>query len=240
MRSLKLLFLIALLLIPATSTAQMFSADEFVRRQPINFTTFLNVGFEPVDFEFKGGSLPLGPSSDLSFSNPVFRASIENESFGISMGVAGRVTGLDDRSFFQLGVKLGAPFRLIEKRKFSLRAPLQLSTELTSVQDSEVGDDFQQSTLAVGMGPNIEVRFTENLRISTALTPAYGFSVAAGGFFGGQVYTLESKNQLLIGGILPGRAISLGYTYNFQRFDIEEDRFDYNLVGHRFTIGVSF
>jgi len=240
MKSFLFLFFAVLSLIPGYTNAQMFSADEFARRQPTNFSTFLTIGFEAADFQFKGGGLPLGPNSDLSFTDPIYRVAIENPSFGVSMGVAGRLTGLDDRSFFHLGVRLGAPLRLIQKRTFSLTVPLQLSTELTTVQDSRVGDDFQQSTLAVGLGPSVELRLNENLRFSSSAVPSYGFSVAAGGFFGGQVYTLENRNNILIGGILPGRAISLGYTYNFQRFDIEENRFDYNLVGHRFTIGVSF
>ena len=218
----------------------MFSADEFTRNQPTTFSTFISAGFEPMDFEFQGETLPFGPDTDLSFSDPVFRLAVESQSFAVGMGFAGRATGLDDRSFFNLGVHLRAPIRLIEKRRISFRVPFQLSTELTTVQDSQVGDDFQQSTLAAGIGPFLELRFGPEIRLASSVIPSYGFSVAAGGFFGGQVYTLENRNHLMIGGILPGRAINIGYTYNFQRFDIEENRFDYNLVGHRFTIGVSF
>jgi hypothetical protein len=234
-----LLSVILIMLFSLPLSAQMFSADEIARRQPLNFETFLTVGFEPMDFEYKGGPLPQN-ARNLSFSSPIYRVSLENDNLGFTLGFAGRATGLEDRSFFNLGVRLGAPLRLINRRAFRITAPFQLATELSSVQDDQAGDDFQQSTLTAGIGPALQLRISDNLRISTVATPAYGFSVAAGGFFGGQIYTFENRNRLLIGRLLPNSVISLGYSYKFQRFDIEQDRFDYNLRAHTFILGISF
>ncbi len=236
----RLLSVLILLFLPVhVVQAQMFSADEIARRQPLNFETFLTAGFEPMEFEFKGDNLPQN-IQDLSFSDPVFRLSLENDNLGFTLGFAGRATGLDNRSFFNLGVRLGAPIRLINRPFIRVSAPFQLSTELTSVQDDQAGDDFQQSAVTAGIGPAISIRISDNLRISSVATPAYGFTVAAGGFFGGQMYSFENRNRLLIGRLLPNNVVSLGYTYKFQRFDIEQNRFDYNLTAHTITLGISF
>ena len=235
-----LLIILFLLIAPSESLfAQMFSADEIARRQPLNFSNFITVGFEPVDFQFRGEA-PTPTFEDIAFTGSVYRFAIENESLGFNMGFAGRLTGLDQRSFFNLGVRIGVPIRFIERRNFAFRVPFQLSTDITSVQDDGGREDFQQSTFAAGAGPSVLFRFNENIRFSTSAIPSYGFSLAAGGFFGGQIYSFESKTRLLVGGIIPNKVLSLGYTYSFNEFDIEQDRFDYNLIGHRFTIGLSF
>lgn len=239
-----LLFALLLSLTSHSVQAQLFSADQQAPiRRPLNATTFLTLSIESVDFQFKGDT-PLNPlvSNDLSFNNRVVSFGFETPTFLASLALGGSLTGLpDQQSFVSLKIKIAAfQLRLLQTRFLTFQIPVEILTDITSVQDSTPGDDFQQSSFAFGGSGRINIRIANNLRLQSTTGYHYGFGVSRGGFFGGESYFIENTNRLVIGNLIPGQPIVLGYGYKFRSYDIEGNLFDYDLGAHTFSIGIPF
>ena len=130
--------------------------------------------------------------------------------------------------------------RVFQNRFLSFQLPIDILTDVTSVQDSTPGDDFQQSSFSFGGGGKLGLRIGRNLQFFSTTTYNYGFGVSRGGFFGGEAYFIENSNRLVIGNLIPGQPIVLGYGYSFRSYDIEGNLFDYDLGAHSFSIGIPF
>lgn len=248
-KSFKVIFsLFFSLLVFASTTlpvhAQLFSADQQgpVRR-PLNVTSLLTFSVENVDFEFQG-IRNIGPfaNNDLSFNSTVIRFAFEDASIYASLALGGSFTGLpDNQSYVNLKIKFSAfQLRLIQTRFLTFQIPVEVVTDLTSVQDDTPGDDFQQSAFAFGGGGRIGLRLGNNLRLISTTTYNFGFGASRGGFFGGEAYFIENYNRLIIGNLIPGQPIALGYGYTFRSYDIDGNLFDYDIGAHSFSIGIPF
>ncbi|MDX1619034.1 MAG: hypothetical protein R3224_09630 [Balneolaceae bacterium] len=238
--------LAAALLFIATGQAhaQMFSVqeDDASENRAIPPNNFY-IGIEPVQFDYEGPAMAGSLAGLFEFDGPVIRAKYETFGLEAFIGAGGRLTGVDDVAFFDIGIRATRGLRLVSNQNFSLQIPLQIKSSLTSVTNDQVissGSQFRQGTLTIGGGGQIGGRLSDDIRVSAGIVPNYGFSFATGGTFGGQIFELETSTRIYFDRVFGNIGISAGWDYTFKRYDIEENEFDYNFQSNGFLIGISF
>lgn len=221
----------------------MFSVGSAPGRVDIPQTAIW-LGAEPIDFEYTGGNLPMDINEGrFSFSGTVLRLQARFQGLELFLGSGGSLTGIDDISYFDAGIKAGYRFPLVRSRKLVVRFPFQIVSSITSVSsDRGLGNtnQFQQGALVVGAGGFIGVRPTSKFRLQAGFVPHYGFSFATGGTFGGSLRKLEGEFRMFFDRLFGDTGLSLGYNYRFDRYDIDENEFDYDLKAHTILVGITF
>ncbi|MGK7371526.1 MAG: hypothetical protein ACNS64_15040 [Candidatus Halalkalibacterium sp. M3_1C_030] len=206
--------------------------------------TAVYLGWEPADFDYTGGTLAItGTEGRFSFSGSLLRLRLETPALHFFLATGGQMTGIDDVSYFDAGVQAGYSFSIIRNKQLSVQIPFQLVSSLTSVNADEGipnAPQFRQGALAAGLGGFIGVRPSERIRLQAAFIPHYGFSFATGGTFGGSLGKLDGKFRLFLDRIFGETGLSLGYNYKFNRYDVDENEFDYDLASHSILVGVTF
>lgn len=238
-----LVLLVFLVFFASDAKAQMFSVGGEPGRIDIP-TTGIYLGWEPVDFEYQGGDLALPVNEGrFAFSGSLVRLRLETPALQFFLATGGKLTGIDDVSYFDAGVQAGYRFSIVSSKKFTVQIPFQLVSSLTSVNTDESitnATQFRQGALAAGLGGFIGVRPTERVRVQAGFVPHYGFSFATGGTFGGSLVKLDGKLRLFLDRVFGDTGLSLGYNYKFNRFNVDENEFDYDLRSHSILIGVTF
>ncbi|MFH5886347.1 hypothetical protein ACG2F4_18720 [Halalkalibaculum sp. DA3122] len=247
-RKYSVLLLFISLLMPLSITeearAQMFSVEENepVRERSLIPPNAVYLGLEPVEFTYRG-DVSNANSGAYAFDGPLLRMRFETYGFEAYIGVGGRLTGIDDIGYFDAGAKAVRGLRLVRQPGFQFQIPLQIKSSINTVTNNQgvAGDaQFRQGTLEFGAGAQVNARLGQQVRISAAAIPNYGFSFATGGIFGGQIYELETKSRLYVDRVFGDVGITAGWDYGFKRFDVEENEFDYNLRSYSFIIGITF
>lgn len=217
----------------------MFSVDSNEQRQRSLFeTTVLSIGLEAADFTYSGST----PNSvtRLDFNDPIFRVRFETPGLEFNIGIAGSITGMENRNYVNIGGQLSNNLILYSKESLFLVLPLQLSTDVKRVVDNQSDFEFQISSFSFGTGLGLYSRLSNTFSTSANLTPNYGFSYARGSFFGGQVFHVNGKWRLFINKILPANPIVLGYDFIYKKYLVEGDLYDYDFTGHTITLGFGF
>lgn len=231
---------LAFVLSPLMSQAQMFSVDdESTSRTSSPFSSYLRIGIQPIDFVYQGTPEALMGGESLNFSGTAANISYEAGGFNFSVTLGNDITGINDNNYFELGIKFDNPFYLIQTRRFAAGVPIQLSSKIVSVRSDLLSEEFSQTNLSIGAGGVARILFPEKMDLMFNLIPNIGFSTASGGFIGGNAFSLTGKARLNIYNLLFRRNISLGYDYIYDSYDIEGDELDYDLTGHRITLGIS-
>lgn len=238
-----LILAVILAFFAADARAQMFSVGGEPGRIDIP-TTGIYLGLEPVDFEYQGGALDV-PANEgrFAFSGSLVRLRLETPALQFFLATGGNLTGIDDVSYFDAGVQAGYRFSIVRSEQFTVQIPFQLVSSLTSVNTDESitnATQFRQGALAAGLGGFIGVRPSERVRVQAGFVPHYGFSFATGGTFGGSLAKLDGRLRLFLDRVFGDTGISLGYNYKFNRFDVDENEFDYDLTAHSILVGVTF
>lgn len=226
------------LLVPAWAQAQMFSVGENRPDRGIPSTAFY-LGLEPAAFDYRG---PSGGGA-YEFNGSVVRLRLESRGLDVYLGTGGRLSGLDDVSYFDAGVQVRHGLSVLRRSRLMIQLPVQLTTGIASaVNRNTVGlnTQFQQGSLVAGLGAYVHARPANRLRLEASLIPSYGFSFATGNTFGGSLGMLEMKTRLYFDRLFGDMGLTVGYDYNFRRYDIEEDTFDYDLKAHSILIGITF
>lgn len=239
-----LLFLIVLR--PASTQAQMFSQDN----RSLGATGIpgyaIYGGLEAVDFEYQGSStVPSAGAGIFSFDGNVFRLMVDGPGLTFEMATGGDFTGLDDRSYFDGGIRAGYDIPIFRTGPVIATIPLQLQTSYTSVSNDDVivaaATEFQQGTLGVGAGAALYARLASQVRFRANIIPSYGYSFsfrernADGTLFG-----LVGGGRLYFDRLFGTAGLSLGYDYDLRDYDINDELLDYKSKAHRFLIGVTF
>jgi len=237
----KTFFLFAFICVSLYSSvnAQMFSVGDDSETRLNPFAPYLYVGVQPLDFNYTGN--PNDPNAgDFSFSALVPHISFESGGLDIGLSLGNSITGLDDNTYFDLGIDFTNPFYFVRQPRFGLGIPIQLSTKITSVQNSSLSNQFSQTNLSAGAGAIMRYINPNKLNFSAHVIPSYGFSSASGGFIGGNVFSFKTGARLSFFDVLFGKNISLGYNYLFDSYDIENEEYDYDFNAHNVTLGISF
>ena len=242
-RNLFLLLFTFLIFFAADARAQMFSVGGEPGRIDIP-STAIYLGLEPADFDYTGGALDVpGNEGRFSFSGSLLRLRLETPALQFFLATGGQLTGLDDVSYFDAGVQAGYSFSIVRNKQFTVQVPFQVVSSLTSVNTDETipnAPQFRQGALAAGLGGFISARPSERVRIQAGFIPHYGFSFATGGTFGGSLAKLDGRFRLFLDRIFGDTGLSLGYNYKFNRYDVDENEFDYDLSSHSILVGITF
>ncbi|MDX1639775.1 MAG: hypothetical protein R3281_17580 [Balneolaceae bacterium] len=237
------LLLVFVIFFAADARAQMFSVGSEPGRIDVP-STAIYLGLEPADFEYQGGVLGLpGSEGRFEFSGSLLRLRLETPALQFFLATGGSLTGIDDVSYFDAGVQAGYSFSIVRQKQLTVRIPFQLLSSLTSVNTDESipnAPQFRQGALAAGLGGFIGVRPSERVRVQASFVPHYGFSFATGGTFGGSLAKLDGRLRLFLDRVFGDTGLSLGYNYKFNRFDVDENEFDYDLRSHSILVGITF
>ncbi|MEX2640774.1 MAG: hypothetical protein WD266_08795 [Balneolales bacterium] len=220
--------------------AQMFtvqSEQAGLRAIPQNTVV---LGFEPTEFSFRGDdNTPI----DLSFSDPVYRLRAELSGFEGYIGIGYNLGDADSLNLFNAGAKIGAEYRIVRSSNFFFAIPLSLSTDYIQIGSQTEADrlgEFRQSSAMVGLGVSIGVRYAQRLRIESRALPMYGFSVTSFGGTGGTRASFTSKNRIYLDHVFDRIGLSAGFDFKTSRYNLDEERFNYDLTANSFVVGVTF
>jgi len=242
-KSLYLLTFLMVLFLAAEVQAQMFSVGSTPGRVDIPRTA-IYLGIEPADFDFTGGSLPNAINEGkFSFSGSLIRLEARLQGLEVFLASGGALTGIDDVTYFDAGIRAGYGLPIVRSENLLVQVPFQVMsgiTNVTSDRGSTGGAQFRQGALTVGAGAFIGVRPSSRFRMQAEFLPSYGFSFATGGTFGGSLAKLDGKFRLFFDRLFGNTGMSLGYNYKFNRFDIDENEFDYDLQAHTILVGITF
>ncbi|WP_069132064.1 hypothetical protein [Rhodohalobacter halophilus] len=235
-----LLFLFAIS--PLSVTAQMFSVEDSSpnRVQPLGLYTTISAGWEIGDFNNRQSGINL--NDDYSFNDNIYRIRLESPGIDVGLGFGGRLSGMDSNSYVNVVGRLHNNLNLYmnDDRSFILRAPIQITTDLKRVQRNNIDSEFQQSSFIFGAGLMADVRIAENIDFSVKGTPNYGFSFSQGNLFGGSLFRTDGRTHLLFRNLFGDKGLSVGYHFDFRRYDIDGDQNDYDYTSHSFSIGLIF
>jgi hypothetical protein len=234
-----LLVVIGFLLQPELGYGQMFSVNEDRRQRQVP-TNRAYVGLEPVEFNYFGPRTPQQPPR-YEMNNPILRLRYESRNTEFFMGYGDALTGADSVNFFQIGGSLSRPIRLFNSRKFRVQFPIKLQADLTTASNKQsYREEFQQSGIMIGAGPELYWRISSNLHWQGQVIPQIGYSLSPGGTFGGSISYLGGGTRFIIDHVFGKIGLSFGYDYTYKRFNIDVDRFDYKFRSHAFLIGITF
>lgn len=235
-------FLLLLVMgMPRQGLAQMFSVDSPERTYQLPGTA-IYLGVEPADFEFRGESLLPG-NDRFSFTGSLLRLRLESRGINLFLATGGSLTGIEDASYFDAGLKAGYGLSILRQQNFGIQIPVQLTSSITTVTDRESASNetaFRQGGLVGGAGVYLFARPSGPFRVEANAIPSYGFSFATGGTFGGSLTSVEGQLRLFMDRLFDDIGISLGYDYNFRRFDVDGSQFDYDFGSHSILVGVTF
>lgn len=239
-KSLKLFFHLSIITLWAGNlNAQMFSVES-EERQRVSGNNFVSLGFGTMDFSYYGTVTPLNQNRLLDLNENVVTIGYEDLNVEARVNFSNSITGSDNGSYVDFSLRFNpGGFPLIRKENISLLLPLQISTQLTSVNKDNRQDTFRQTSFGLGAGASLNVRFLDKVSIRNQFIPGYGFSSASGGFNGGSVFYMNGKSRLIIENLIFGKSIALGYNFGFQRFDLDDNNFDYELLSHTFSLGMA-
>lgn len=226
-------------LLPSESAlAQMFSVGDSPQQRTIA-NSFIRFGVGPASFDFMGGNGNAFGSSLLEFDNTVFFANLETPGVNLSLTLGNKITGFDQKNYFDLGFTLSNKFSLIGKKNIVVGIPIQLYSSITNVNNDRSEENFNQVNFAIGGGGFLNFKLGNRISFTNELVPGYGFSNSSGGFFGGSLFYVTGKSRLNFNNLIGSRTISFGYDYNYRSFDIDGELYDFNLKSHLITIGIS-
>lgn len=233
---------LSLLVLPLTSNAQMFSVRTENRTNFGSiYSPYIRAGVQMIDFEYTGSTMINNQFfTPLTFSGEA--AYIAYESFGLNLNatLGNSITGLNDTNYFSLNLNFKNPFYLINQQNFKAGIPVKLDSRLVSVRNDEINEDFSQTSLSAGAGLTAAIINQSKFNITGEFLTSYGFSTASGGFLGGSVFGLSGSARINFYNLLFGKNLSIGYDYINDSYNIDEERLDYDLIGHTITLGVSF
>lgn len=233
--------LLLILCVPYMASAQMFSVQE--EDQSFRFPqSSLYLGLEFADFEYAGRENALR-AGYYEFEGPLIRVEIETSNIRLFMGAGGSITGMDSNTYFQAGLVGRYRFVLVDEEHFTLRVPVQLQSDITTVTNTavlNVNSQFQQGALLFGTGVNLEIRPIQSFRMRIMGVPQTGISFSSGGTFGGSMKALELGARIYRDNAFGDIGITAGYSYKSRSYDIDREQFDYDLVGHTAMVGITF
>ncbi len=249
MKIITTLSLFFILAVPCSVFGQMFSVGDTEERTPARLQSYSTIGlsWELGDFDFTGSLDPqTGPenpaqtNSRSDFEDSILRFRFENPGINLSLGLGGSLTGMDDQSYVNINALLYNDFPLIRNQRFVLGLPLQIGTDLKSVQSSQTDNGFQQSSFVLGTGASVRYQINRRVGMSLRATPNIGFSFSQGNLFGGSLFRAMSEARFYFREVLGSQSLVFGYDFDFRDYNIEGSQNDYRYLSHAITIGIAF
>jgi hypothetical protein len=230
---------------PGLASAQMFSIDNNSTPNGSIPGVAVYVGIEPTNFEYQGSGAEETERGLYGFNGPIARFSIEGRGINAYLGTGGSITGLDDISYFDAGVKIGYGLSVYRAEDISVHIPFQLHSAYTRSSNNDVAipgvPEFQQGTFEIAGGAELNARLAPQFRIGANILPSYGFSFSTRERdAGGRIFGVEGEARLYFDRLFGSAGLSVGYNYNLRDYDIEGELLDYKATGHSFLVGITF
>lgn len=204
--------------------------------KPLGASTLIGLSWDFADFTYSGD---LTSDFDrLDFNDGILRVRVNSPGLDISLGLAGSLTGMDDNSYLNVSGRIFNNLNLTRSSSFIFSIPVQLTTDLKRVRAGGFDSEFQQSSLVFGSGVSSDIKLSDRFNFKLHATPNYGFSFAQGSFFGGNLFRFDSRAVLFINNIFGRRALAIAYDFDYRKYDIDGDLYDYDFTSHSITIGI--
>lgn len=237
-----ILLIVFLFLFPFFSAkAQMFSV-----RSPDNNKSIPSVniylGYQPAKFYFKPNGSGTNPLVKYGFTGPIYRLQLELSSIDLYIANGWNLGNSNSLNYFNIGAHVQGYLRVLHTTHFMLQFPVRLQTDYIQVQSKQTTniENMQESAGTIGIGPMILLRLGDLARFSSSMMLNYGFSVRSMGTSSGTLYDLVNSNRLYFDNLFNNIGLSLGFDYNFRRYNMSGIQYDYALRGYSFLIGVTF
>lgn len=228
--------------VPKSTNAQMFSVGEDGPRFNIPQTE-VYIGIEPMDVTYEGNETGLN-SGIFAFSGSVLRLGYNSSTLDLFAGAGGDITGIDDVAYFDIGGNIDFGLNLYRTEDFAVLVPFRVASQFTNMTNSSFGvqgfERFRLGSLTAGLGGRVLARPAENFRFEAGAVPTYGFSFASGGLFGGSLGTVSANARLYLDHLFDSFGLSIGYKYDYRRYDVEDNFYDYKINGHSLEVGITF
>jgi len=233
------IFLLACLM-PALLSAQMFSVSS-IEKKTSEAQTYFRIGTGFNDFVYTGNPAAVLNNNRLNFNHNSINFQFESASTGFELGLslANSIVGLNRSSYFNLSIYYTNDLSIIRKENIQVGIPLRIGSELVTVTGDASPERFSQTAVSFGAGAYIALKLKDSISFTNYFTPGYGFSSSSGGFFGGSMAYLTGKSRLNFLNFIGNKNLSIGYDFRKFIFDIDKDKYDYNLKNHLITIGFS-
>ena len=224
--------------------AQMFSVGDD-RPQFNTPQNEIYAGVESIAVTFEGNN-PSAPGRGIfAFDGPVIRLGYNSNTVDFSLGTAGSITGIENITYFDIGGDIDFGINLYRSQRFRIQVPIRIATRFTNITNDQVfqtttQNRFRFGSLTAGAGARISARLKEKFRIRAGAVPSYGFSFASGGFFGGSLGSVAAFGRIYFDRLFGDVGLSAGYKYDLRNYDVDENIFDYKMVGHSFELGITF
>ncbi|HEX6983031.1 MAG TPA: hypothetical protein VF181_09740 [Balneolaceae bacterium] len=230
------LFILAVF--PLLAKAQMFSVGDENPNLNIPRSEFY-LAYEPMTVSYEGDE-NIFRAGIFAFEGPVLRIGYKSTALDLSLAAGGEITGLENVSYFDVGGSINVPISLYKTGKFALNVPIQIASRYTTITQSQMFERFKFGSLTAGAGLKLFARPVEDFRIEAGIIPAYGFSFASGGLFGGSLGSIAAGGRLYFDRLFDDFGLSLGYRYKIRNYDVDEEFYDYLMKAHSFQVGVTF
>lgn len=230
-------------IISATQTnavAQMFSMDND-RSSLSRITSEVYLGIEPTTVTYQGDESVELPGQ-FNYDAPIIRVGYSGRTLNLFMGAGGGITGSDNVGYFDVGGNINYGLPLYATEEVLIQLPIQIASRYVNIANSQyIQDRFRFGSLIAGAGIKAMVRPTQKVRLQAGALPAYGFSFASGGLFGGSLGSLALNGRLYLDRLFNNKiGLSFGYKYELRNYNVEEERYDYRIKGHSLQLGITF
>ncbi len=231
------------------SPAQMFSQ----RSERPRAVRSLSAGYQWTTFQYAGSREPTqsfdyeAPAYAISFTQPNLQTSI---AFGRQSAGPG---GLRELRLLDAELFLWGGFPLTVSRELRVYLPLILHSGYRSVDEQARGapsiDAFNLTTLGLGSGVGLESRLGSGVHLEGQITPVGGLALRTLEGTAGRTWLVRGRAQLHFPGLIRRYGLSLGYSYRYQRWNIDasdlfptisDDLFDYKNRHHVLHVGINW
>lgn len=227
------------------SQAQMFSVGDQGPRFNTPQTEFY-AGLEPINVTYKGGNdAPTMQSNAFEMEGPIIRVGYNSPGVDLFLGTGGKISGIDEASYFDVGGNIDFGLNLLRKKALTLQLPVRIASRYTNITNdrtlrSPTLNRFRFGSLTAGIGARILGRPQPNLRLEAGAVPSYGFSFASQGFTGGSMGSVAAFGRVYADHLFGDVGLSIGYKYDLRNYDVEENVYDYKMNGHSIEMGITF
>lgn len=239
----------------------LFSVTNSLNAQPFFFgnenprnSTAVMLGYSIVDFQFDGDNAPIRP---LNFDAPVFSITYSRANLYAAFSFGSQNapdTTTNDLSFIDFSGSLwGEVFFSEEATKAAHRVfvPIALYTNYRKVAPKgiEVLEEFNITTLGLGLGLGYYGRFSEEAVLEVRSTPVFGLAVRSFGDSAGTARLLDNDIQLHLASVFDKIGISIGYHFRVMIWDVKtssifggitQDLFNYRENNQTISIGLNW
>ena len=217
-------------------------------------STAVMLGYSIVDFEFDGDNVPGQP---LNFDAPVFSLTYSRTNLYASFSFGSQNapdTTTNDLSFIDFSGSLWGEVFFSEaatKAAHRIFVPIALYTNYRKVAPKgiEVLEEFNITTLGLGLGLGYYGTFGEDAILEVRSTPVIGLAVRSFGDSAGNARLLDNDIQLHLASVFDKIGISIGYHFRLMIWDVKtssifgeitQDLFNYRENNQTISIGLNW